>query len=56
MFMISFSDNAPDLGGAFDQEAAAILMARIAVFKSELDDNADVLRWLDRMLIRLVIP
>ena len=29
-------------------------MARIAVFKSEIDDNPDVMRWLDRMLIRLV--
>lgn len=29
-------------------------MARIAVFKAEYDDGPDVLRWLDRMLIRLV--
>ncbi len=29
-------------------------MARIAVFKAEIDDGPDVLRWLDRMLIRLV--
>lgn len=28
-------------------------MARIAIFKSEIDDGPDVLRWLDRMLIRL---
>lgn len=28
-------------------------MARIAVFKAEIDDGPDVLRWLDRMLIRL---
>lgn len=38
---------------SFDQEAAAVLMARIAVFKAEVDDSPDVLRWLDRMLIRL---
>ncbi|KAF8503899.1 hypothetical protein BU17DRAFT_78330 [Hysterangium stoloniferum] len=38
---------------SFDQEAAAVLMARIAVFKAEIDDSPDVLRWLDRMLIRL---
>ncbi|RCI13966.1 hypothetical protein L249_8072 [Ophiocordyceps polyrhachis-furcata BCC 54312] len=44
-----------DLGIAqsFDQEAAAVLMSRIAVFKSEVDDGPDVLRWVDRMLIRL---
>lgn len=28
-------------------------MARIAVFKAEIDDSPGVLRWLDRMLIRL---
>ncbi|KAI6116371.1 hypothetical protein F5141DRAFT_1062436 [Pisolithus sp. B1] len=33
-------------------EAAAVLMARIAVFKAEIDDSPDMLRWLDRMLIR----
>lgn len=38
---------------SFDQEAAAVLMARIAAFKAEIDDGPDVLRWLDRMLIRL---
>jgi len=43
----------PMIGQLFDQEAAAVLMARIAVFKAEIDDSPDVLRWLDRMLIRL---
>ncbi|KAG8811505.1 GTPase-activating protein S23 [Serendipita sp. 399] len=43
----------PQLGALFDQEASAVLMARIAVFKAEIDDSPDVLRWLDRMLIRL---
>lgn len=44
---------APSIPAAFDQEAAAVLMGRIAVFKAEIDDSPDVLRWLDRMLIRL---
>ncbi|OBZ67637.1 Protein transport protein SEC23 [Grifola frondosa] len=43
----------PSIAASFDQEAAAVLMARIAVFKAEIDDSPDVLRWLDRMLIRL---
>ncbi|GFZ46460.1 Protein transport protein SEC23 [Saitozyma sp. JCM 24511] len=43
----------PAIAQSFDQEAAAVLMARIAVFKAEIDDSPDVLRWLDRMLIRL---
>lgn len=28
-------------------------MSRIAVFRAETDEGPDVLRWLDRMLIRL---
>ncbi|KAK7682899.1 hypothetical protein QCA50_013931 [Cerrena zonata] len=35
-------------GGCLDQiEAAAVLMARVTLFKSEQDDGADVLRWID---------
>ncbi|RLV90296.1 Protein transport protein SEC23 [Spathaspora sp. JA1] len=41
------------LTNSFDQEAAAVLMARVTLFKAEQDDGADVLRWVDRMLIRL---
>ena len=29
------------------------MMARLASFKADIDDGPDVLRWLDRMLIRL---
>ncbi|KAK9467407.1 hypothetical protein V1512DRAFT_134871 [Lipomyces arxii] len=43
----------PAIAQSFDQEAAAVLMARIAAFKAEVDDGPDVLRWTDRMLIRL---
>lgn len=43
----------PAIAASFDQEAAAVLMARIAVFKAETDDGADVIRWLDRTLIKL---
>lgn len=43
----------PNITASFDQESAAVLMARIAIFKAEIDDGPDVLRWLDRMLIRL---
>lgn len=38
---------------SFDQEAAAVLSARMAVQQTEMDDIADVLRWVDRSLIRL---
>jgi len=43
-----------DITAGFDQEAAAVLMARYAVWKCENEDPLDVLRWVDRMLIRLV--
>lgn len=50
-----FSDaQMTDIQPGFDQEAAAVLMARYAVFKCENEDPLDVLRWVDRMLIRLV--
>lgn len=50
---ISNPSGEPAIAHSFDQETAAVLMARIAVFKAEVDDGPDVLRWVDRMLIRL---
>ncbi|KAG8174172.1 hypothetical protein JTE90_009120 [Oedothorax gibbosus] len=47
------SANLHHISAGFDQEAAAVLMARLACFRAEGDDGADVLRWLDRTLIRL---
>ena len=38
---------------SFDQEAAAVLAARMAVHQTGTDEVADVLRWVDRSLIRL---
>mmetsp|Transcript_41917 Transcript_41917/g.98450 ORF Transcript_41917/g.98450 Transcript_41917/m.98450 type:complete len:753 (+) Transcript_41917:58-2316(+) len=43
-----------EISQSFDQEAAAVLMARYAVCKSDTEESIDVLRWLDRNLIRLV--
>ena len=42
------------IASGFDQEAAAVLMARVVMYRAETDDGPDALRWLDRMLIRLV--
>ncbi|EDV19484.1 uncharacterized protein TRIADDRAFT_51161 [Trichoplax adhaerens] len=39
--------------GAYDQECAADLIARVAINRAENDEGADVLRWLDRTLIRV---
>lgn len=41
------------IGLSFDQEAAAVLMARLAVHKAEKEDEQDVVRWIDRALIKL---
>jgi protein transport protein SEC23 len=43
-----------ELAYGFDQEAAAVLMARYAVIRCQIDEPLDVIRWLDRMLIKLV--
>jgi len=50
---VDASVNTQHLSAGFDQEAAAVLMARIAIFRAETDEGPDVLRWLDRMLIKL---
>jgi protein transport protein SEC23 len=42
------------LKAGFDQEAAAVLMTRYAVAKTANEYTFDILRWLDRNLIRLV--
>jgi hypothetical protein len=43
----------PSLAASFDQETAAVMMARVAVNRTETEEPADILRWLDRSLIRL---
>eukprot|EP01083_Nonionella_stella_P036788 100355_1 len=50
----STKDGMQLLQSGFDQEAACCIMARLAVFKSEDEFAVDILRWLDRQLIKLV--
>ncbi|GAX77443.1 hypothetical protein CEUSTIGMA_g4888.t1, partial [Chlamydomonas eustigma] len=45
--------NAAELISGFDQEAAAVFMARLASHKMEQEEEFDATRWLDRALIRL---
>ncbi|CAK9031793.1 Protein transport protein Sec23A (SEC23-related protein A) [Durusdinium trenchii] len=45
--------NVAVIGRSFDQEAAAVLVARAAVHRTETEETTDILRWLDRSLIRL---
>ncbi|XP_009799069.1 protein transport protein SEC23 E [Nicotiana tabacum] len=42
-----------ELVQGFDQEAAAVVMARLASYKMEMEEDFDATRWLDRNLIRL---
>ncbi|XP_076911445.1 protein transport protein SEC23 E-like [Bidens hawaiensis] len=42
-----------ELMQGFDQETAAVVMARLASYKMELEETFDATRWLDRNLIRL---
>ena len=42
------------LADSFDEEAAAAIIARQAAARLDYEDPYDVLRWIDRMLIRLV--
>jgi protein transport protein SEC23 len=43
----------PALATSFDQEAAAVLMARVGIDRTKTEQPGDILRWLDRSLIRL---
>ena len=45
--------SSPSVRAGFDQEAAAVALARLATFKAEHEEGFDPLRWLDRSLIRL---
>lgn len=57
LFGFSWGDatvNLHHISAGFDQEAAAVVMARLVVYRAEQEDGPDVLRWVDRMLIRLV--
>eukprot|EP00828_Plagiopyla_frontata_P032649 TRINITY_DN4251_c0_g1_i1.p1 TRINITY_DN4251_c0_g1~~TRINITY_DN4251_c0_g1_i1.p1 ORF type:complete len:484 (+),score=73.58 TRINITY_DN4251_c0_g1_i1:179-1630(+) len=51
-----FSDDLSmqQLSKGFDQEAACVTMARLGILKAENEEHLEVLKWLDRSLIRLV--
>lgn len=48
------SSGTQPLAIGFDQEAAAVAMARLATQRAQLENPFDVMRWLDRTLIKLV--
>ncbi|KRZ95361.1 Protein transport protein Sec23A [Trichinella sp. T8] len=51
---VDASEQSQHISIGFDQEAAAVAMARLAIWRaSNENDTPDALRWLDRSLIRL---
>jgi len=52
--LMSAPDDLREMAYGFDQETAAVLMSRYAIFKTLSEESMDVIRWLDRMLIKLV--
>jgi len=52
--LIDAASNIPTIGASFDQECASVSMARIAAYRADTEQGSNVLRWLDKMLIRLV--
>lgn len=51
---MSANEDLREMAYGFDQDTAAVLMARYAVFKTISEESMDVIRWLDRALIKLV--
>jgi protein transport protein SEC23 len=45
--------NTDELVMGFDQEAAAVMLARYCTWKMETEEEFDATRWIDRSLIRL---
>jgi protein transport protein SEC23 len=41
-----------DITAGFDQEAAAVLVARLAMWKLNAEETVDVVHWVDRLLIK----
>ena len=50
---MSATEDLRDMAYGFDQETAAIVVARYSVFMTLQQEAMDVIRWLDRMLIKL---
>lgn len=51
---MSKPDALQELCYGFDQDTAAVLMARYSVYDCQNQESMDVIRWLDRMLIKLI--
>nr|GEV00452.1 protein transport protein SEC23-like [Tanacetum cinerariifolium] len=50
---VETADVSEELMQGFDQETAAVVMARLTSYKMETEEAFDATRWIDRNLIRL---
>ena len=48
------SANYTEIGQSFDQEAASVLLARMSVLKGYTEEYKEILKWVDKSLIRLI--
>jgi len=51
---ISNQQKTTQMGESFDQDAAIVMIARMSVIKGLSEDHKEILRWLDKCLIRLI--
>jgi protein transport protein SEC23 len=42
------------MGEGFDQDASIVMMARLSIIKGATEESKEILRWLDKSLIRLI--
>ena len=47
-------NNKYEVAQGFDQQAAVILLTKMAIWKSDSEDRIDVLRWVDKSLINIL--
>ncbi len=53
-FSPDLQNNKYEVAQGFDQEAAVILLTKMAIWKSDTEERIDVLRWVDKSLINLM--
>lgn len=51
---ISLPAKSIQMGEGFDQDAAIVMMARFSIIKGQQEDSREILRWLDKSLIRII--
>ena len=44
-----------EMGKRFDEEAAVVMLARMAAKKAEVEDVIEVKKWVDRILLKFAV-